>query len=197
MSPMKLSDFRTEGVPEAEPTPALAEATVLSFDQTIRRTGWVLLDCDGRGVVVRQRGTLRTEATGQSGWASTFADADTQAHQITGLFRLLILSPQSVVVHEMPAVAGGHRTESSSLAAMAIRMRAADWNIPVAMISAQMAKNEVFGYVGAGKAKVAAALKAKSWITYQETPHNEHEYDALALAVTYLIKKGATTRAHR
>jgi Holliday junction resolvasome RuvABC endonuclease subunit len=182
-----LSEFRVGGEVEVEPTPKLkAGTTVLAFDQTIRHTGWCVVRADERSLVVLQRGMLQTKPIpDKKGWEDTIPSAVEMHEQIHGV--IVLHSEVSIVLHEAPP-AKGFRIESSAMAALDIHLVCKKLQLPVEMIHRQRISNRLTGNGNAKKAVVAAALRSRTWITGVPL-RNEHEYDAMAVAVGYLVEE--------
>lgn len=119
-----------------------AQGWVLAFDQTLTKTGWVVLvnnrtdEYAGKwlfpGLQIRAGGVLRPEKNESlRSFEETLAKAEAMANAIESVIEHY--SWVNAIVHEMPSVAG-HRVESSLMAAREIR-RINAGRRPVVMIS--------------------------------------------------------------
>jgi Holliday junction resolvasome RuvABC endonuclease subunit len=167
-----------------------ADATIISFDQSLANTGYVVLKPDEMdGVQIKAMGLFQTHASpDMMQWESDF-------HRSIQLFtfvtELIGEHLPTLILHETPPV--GHaarmfRTESSIVTATVIRNVAALTSIPTQMVSANRVKAYLTGNRNAKKKEVADALKKRFEIQLK-TPGfrlNEHTFDALGVAITYL-----------
>jgi hypothetical protein len=196
-----LSRFRI-GEPDGSPMrplPVLGikeKARVLSFDQSLSETGWVVLDTLGP--------TFAPEPPTLAATGMLKAKADLRGHQKT-LDRALDLywevtdlckaQRPTVVVFETPPVGGRmSRPESSLLAAHTIRLAAIIENpfMIMAMVSRQKAAKRWTGNPNADKKVIRAALEELAKMHDLERPQgpwNEHVVDALSLGLFYLEGK--------
>lgn len=183
-----LSDLRIDEAPPLPPAiPMLPTMTGLSFDQTIRHTGWAVIDSSPEGLAVRERGTHKTVNTGMKGWESTVDDAMEMIEHIRttiSIWREAI----DVIVYERPMVVGGMRNESSMLVGLGICLLAEEHEVEFHVMSAQKGKTAAHGYANAKKAKVAEGLRAKPWIKGTTLLRNEHENDAVANFLAFAME---------
>lgn len=165
------------------------DTKILSFDQAIANTGYVVLEPDElEGVRITYMGLLQTTSMPGHKWE----DALQRGTQLfAAVVELLREHQPTLVLHETPPVAGGsgmYNTESSIVAASMIRAAAALLETPTDMISNNRVKAYLTGNRNAKKKEVRDALK-KRFETQLKTPGfrlNEHTYDALGIAITYL-----------
>ncbi len=166
------------------------EGTVLSFDQSLANTGYVVLDyCLAVGVSILEMDVVHTyTVNNNTSWTDTFQRATQLAPHVSSL---IIKYHPRIILHEMPPIGKGpfvHRSDSSIVTAVAIWLVADMGEIPVAMVAANKMKKHLTGNPKASKAEVRAALEAR----YDEKlrmpgfRRNEHTFDALGIAVTYL-----------
>ncbi len=166
-----------------------AESTIVSFDQSIANTGYVVLRPDDiDGIEIITMGVFNTTASpDMMQWENTL-------HRSTQLFAfvvdLLREHNPTLVLHETPPV--GHsrmfNTESSIVTATVVRNVAATLAMPVQMVSANRVKKHLTGNRNAKKKEVRQALE-KRFEVQLKTPglrKNEHTFDALGIAITYL-----------
>lgn len=159
------------------------ECMVLSFDQTLRRTGFVLLEASQGQVHVHQRGTARL-ASELKGFEETLDLADSlwiwleceYFGDVTG----------ADIVYEMPAVAG-HRTESSLLAAYVVR----DWaqrryRTKGRMIPVQQSRTILGGSAARNDKKLGHQALARYIPQSASRTWNEHQRDAAVNGLAYL-----------
>ncbi len=161
---------------------------VLAFDQSLKATGWVVLDVSPERARLLDAGTLvpvtKTNARGHEQDLRRTVELFGQMNDVWSQH------PDSLVVHEAPPVATRvGRPTSSLLAAAALRILAAHIlppPIPVPMISAQRAKKVICGDSNADKIQAHRALAehCAPWIVgYQHFITNEAKRDALMLAL--------------
>lgn len=181
--PKALSDFRAE----APVLPTFREGWVLGVDQTIASTGWAFVqfykdDEKKHRVHVIETGMVKTEPTALKGYYDTFARLDT----IFDAYRELVTRFYEYdIAHEMPAVFG-NRTDSSIIAATALRCAARSSGLTYTMYGAQRVKKIVTGKANASKAEVKSGVKSLAPNVVNCKPANEHTYDAVAIAITHM-----------
>lgn len=199
---MPLTDFRIDGdTPPARPLPTLnRRLKVLAFDQAMRNTGYVLLDGRGQTPVISQARTLRTVANEQTGWRSTYIAQETMAFQIADVIR--DHADVDLIVHESPPSARMARADSVLLAGLSVRLMARMFapGVPVWMIGKQKAANILIGNPQAEKKMIKKTFQrivdttANTWVAgiteIAGNTYNEHQYDALALAIAGLVLDG-------
>lgn len=201
-TPTKLSDLRVDDSPVPEYIPTIPGAgLVLAFDQAIRNTGWVLVGFSANRAGIMNAGVLQTKKPVRNlGWESTYASAMEMADQIDQVFadRLRIGIRPTLIVHETPPSAGkAARPDSSIMTGMAVRLAARKHcpDVPLLMIGKQKAANFLLGQPNADKSEVRDFLQAASWVDAldvldQRSTYNEHQYDALSLAVSGQAEMG-------
>jgi len=191
----QLADFRAPGyVSPGEFIPKLTRRIrVLAFDQGLRNTGVVLLDGREEIPEIRHSITLRTKAGQQTGWRSNYAGQVQMAEHMIPIL-LEHAGEFDVIVHEMPSTKGLSRPDASIMAGMSVRILNLLLcpEVPIWMISKQRAANTLTGNPNAKKDRIPAALKGASWIAgldvIESSTYREHQYDALALAITALAR---------
>jgi Holliday junction resolvasome RuvABC endonuclease subunit len=158
---------------------------VLSFDPSLSNTGWVEIVRLGPEVRVRCKGTLRprTVSDGYLGTWEKYRILDTELNQLLTLFDLTARSGRRIV-WEAPPVGPASRPESSLMAGCALWQRF-HHRKDSAVMSAQHASSVIVGNPRHDKAEVKLAVAryvpesaGRTW--------NEHERDALLLAITEL-----------
>jgi hypothetical protein len=200
-TPLTLADLRVDDAPVPEYIPYIpGTGLVLAFDQAIRNTGWVLVGFDdGNRATIMNCGTLRTKAPARNlGWQSTYASALQMADQIDQrVLETYQRSPITLLVHETPPSSGKMaRPDSSIMTGMAVRLAARRHcpQVPLLMIGKQKAANFLLGQPNADKKVIKEFLRAASWIEDRDLiegkSYNEHQYDALALAVAGQAEMG-------
>lgn len=113
-----------------------AYGSVLSFDQTLSKTGFAVVVHDSQGLRVTEGAVIRHKVP-ETGFEETYAKAILMEADIEAVVTFLGLGVEEVV-HEMPSVQG-YRTESSLFAGYFVR-RAVDRyarGLPVVMVSKQ------------------------------------------------------------
>lgn len=178
---------------EARPRrfPAHARKWILAFDQTLGNTGWVWLQ-------VWQDGTPEVAMTGTC--TPPTVDKKVKGHELN-LLRSVALQQEmlvlidsmshalDIVLHETPPVGNRMaRPESSLLAAHCIAYACNLRGVPRLSVGAQRAKSVVCGNGNAKKAEAHAALRKRYATSIEEFDQvtNEHQRDALMLALVYL-----------
>lgn len=168
------------------------DLSVLSFDQSLSKTGWLYLRVLDDRVDVMARSTIRT-ATELKGWQGNFD----QAHQIKHAMRdevdalLMRFAPDQMprwpdaVVLELPNV-HGHRTDSSMLAAYEVDGYATMWWRPTIFISIQQSRT-ILGGSNIRNDKKGGHKALERYIpgSIQRT-WNEHQRDAAINALGHL-----------
>jgi Holliday junction resolvasome RuvABC endonuclease subunit len=160
----------------------LAGGNVLSFDQSLSSTGWVHLRATPGHVQIMDTGTLVNAGDPLKGSARVLDRFEELVQQLRSMQHLL--RDGILIVHESPPSAAMMRPESSLLAAAAVRVAL---DVGVDMVQGQHVKKIVTGNGNAKKAEVAKAVKAMTWIQGIDLLKNEHQRDALAIAVTFMI----------
>lgn len=115
----------------------MSDGTLISFDQSIANTGYVVLDCDSMiGISILEMNVIHTVSrNGNKSWEDTLDRCTQLLEQVT---ELLLKFRPTLILHEMPPVGRGmYRAESSVVAATVIRCVGALHSIPVNMVSAQ------------------------------------------------------------
>lgn len=165
------------------------DATIVSFDQSIANCGFVVLRPDEvDGIDIKAMGVFASQASPDMlKWESNF-------HRATALFasvvELLREHNPTLVLHETPP--GGRsamfNTESSIVTATVVRIAAAMFGIPTQMVSSNRVKKHLTGNGNAKKKEVRAALEKRFEIQLKTSGlrKNEHTFDALGIAITYL-----------
>jgi Holliday junction resolvasome RuvABC endonuclease subunit len=170
----------------------LAMGVVLAFDQSLASTGWVLLSVHGdSGSTVVLTGTLRNVGDPLKGSARVLERFDELRADLYDITRLVL--PETLIVHESPPSAAMMRPESSLLAAAAVRTVFSPRK--VGAVQGQHVKKVVTGNGNAAKPEVAKAVKAMTWIQGIDLLKNEHQRDALAIAVTFMIDEKVSHEA--
>lgn len=162
---------------------------ILSFDQAIANTGYAIVVPDeAEGIRIDTMGLFQTTQLPGHQWEDTLQRSAQLFHFLVDLIRE---HRPTLILHETPPIGNGpgmHRTDSSIVAATVIRCAAAFTEVPTDMISNNRVKAHLTGNRNAKKKEVRDALK-KRFETQLKTPGfrlNEHTYDALGIAITYL-----------
>lgn len=170
----------------------LAYGSVLAFDQSLTKTGWVQMKNYPKGLRIYRGGVLFPHyERSLKGFEATFAKDISVDSQIS---RIISGASGQVeaVVHEMPAVMG-YRLESSLMAAAAIRRAAAKNWLPVVMVSRQRAYSTFVGSAYAEKSEGTRAVNALFPAHRRETERwTQDVHDAVLLGLTYLYEKKVT-----
>lgn len=180
-----LSKFRVDELDKTPRKPSRIqvnfEGLVLAFDQTLSSTGWCLMRSKGYIVEAVRTGMCTTNAENKG------SDQDlVRGELIFNQFQTVIENNEPMwIVHEAPPVGGGKlsRPESSLLAALALRIAAAQYVTPLTMIHARKAKNRLTGNPGATKKEVREGVLWQLPTITDFKPLNEHVYDAAAIGL--------------
>jgi hypothetical protein len=163
------------------------EINVLSFDQSLGKTGWINLTVRWGEIEVARHGTLRT-VTSHDGFQGSFDRAN---HLRVRMFEehgwLAFHGLPGEVIMEMPAVRG-HRIESSFLAAYVVQEYCIQfWKMPT-MVSIQESRRNLAG-PGTHNDKKAGHLALARLIPESASRQwNEDERDAALNALNHLYK---------
>jgi len=166
----------------------MSDGTLISFDQSLANTGYVVLDYDSVvGISILEMDVIHTMSRyGNKSWEDTL-DRCTQLLQ--KVLELLLKFRPTLILHEVPPVGRGmYRAESSTVTATVIRCVGYSEKIPVSMVSAQRVKKCLTGDGNAKKRLVREALE-KRFEVQLKTPglkKTEHGFDALGIIVTFL-----------
>lgn len=170
------------------------DLTVMSFDQSLARTGWVFLRVSEGRVEVLGRGTLRTvEPEGVTGWRANFARARLLKSRMTDVEEFLVRLSEGLtllrwpdaVVLELPSV-HGQRTDSSMMAAYEISDYCETWWRPTEFISIQQTRT-ILGGSNIRNDKKGGWKALVRYIPESESRQwNEHQRDAAINALGHL-----------
>lgn len=203
----RLAQFRVEGdsltgadlvdpLPLPQPEP-LVSGLVLSFDQQLANSGWVLVrgnadrEWQDPPFVVLATGHIKT-APGNSGG---FEDSLARGAKLFGAYTQVIEDTDpDFIVHELPNVRALRATRSRNreagiVAATALRCAASVNNHRVVMVGAQHVRKLLCGSTAADKKDVREAVKRLTVGWESQRPLNEHVYDAIGLAVAGLCQE--------
>ena len=183
----QLRGRRKRPAPEPWKPPQVADFTfgeyVLAFDATLSHTGWVVLGCDGREIVVLGHGAINP-ATEMTGYRGTWDKAIRLLLGVTEVMRQTEDTPLHVVV-EAPSVGGGHRTESSLIAGLIVLMAygnvtdvSASHVSAVLLGDARMRSEQRKKLIREAVIRLIPETAGRGW--------NEHMRDAAATALTYI-----------
>jgi Holliday junction resolvasome RuvABC endonuclease subunit len=166
------------------------DAIIVSFDQSIANTGWVVIKPDEiDGIKIVAMGLFQTQASADMMiWENNLYRSTQLFALVTDLLREHV---PTLVLHETPPTGHSARmynTESSIVTATVVSNVAALMSIPSKMVQANRVKAYLTGNRNAKKNEVRKALERRFEIQLK-TPgfrKNEHTFDALGIAVTYL-----------
>lgn len=193
-----LAKFRDPNQPRDEKTIVAdprfpgKDIRLLAFDQTLVNCGMVdITTVEGRPIITATQ-TLRTPQFATRGHELNLdRSVVMQDLVMANINRAREAGDIDVIVYETPPVANRMaRPESSLLGAHCVRYTAYKYGILTVSISAQKAKTTIAGFAKADKKAAHEALKRR-YSVLQGYPllRNEHERDALMLAITYLIER--------
>ena len=164
---------------------------VRAWDATLSHCGWVIAERVDREVRVYDRGTIHLD-TCLTGYLSTWEKARLLRAEVRDL---LDSYPGLTEVVESPVVKG-NRLESSLIAGMTIWLETAG--------AAQVSRTHVFSVLtGNPRLKSADGKKAVKAAVARYVPESatrkwdEHQRDALAVALTYLYDQNQTMDAFK
>ncbi len=160
---------------------------ILSFDQSLGKTGWVNLAVRERQIQVAAHGTLRT-VTSNDGFQGSFDRANHLREQMYEEHGNLAFHgvPYDVVM-EMPSVRG-HRIESSFLAAYVVQGYCRYyWQMPT-MVSIQESRRNLAGPGTQNDKKAGHEALADYLPETASRQWNEDERDAALNALNHLYK---------
>lgn len=158
---------------------------ILSFDQSLGKTGWVNLTVNWGEIQVASHGTLRT-VTSNDGFQGSFDRADRLRDRLFEEHDNLAFHgiPYAVIM-EMPAVRG-RRIESSFLAAYVVRKYCHEWWEDPTMVSIQASRRNLAG-PGTQNDKKAGHEALADYIPETASRQwNEDERDAALNALNHL-----------
>lgn len=157
---------------------------VLSFDQSLANTGWVILSVDGYLIEVVARGTIRTVSP-LKGPSQSFHKMRLLKAQVAEEFPAHSTTTYDDVVVEMPAVFG-QRTESSLMAASVLD---GYWNAigsPITLVSIQHSRTVLCGTMARNKKDLGHKGLAKIIPDSAKRTWNEHQRDAALNGLAHL-----------
>lgn len=185
----RLAGGRRKSAQEIWEPPQLSDfepgITVFGFDGSLGNAGWLSLLSTGTRIMVRCKGTIRPE-TDLDGYRGTWE----RAVQLNDALFDLAASEfplAHLIAVEAPMVAGGHRTESSLIAALQVWQRAdpckridvgATHVSKVLLGNARVSRDDRKNAIKAAVARYIPGSEERTW--------NEHERDAAAIALTVL-----------
>ncbi len=161
-----------------------AENEVLSFDQSLKRTGYVKLVVSRGEIHLVARGTVRLKSE-LEGFEGNFDLAD----RLDGALVVLDIPGRwpDHILTEMPAV-NGYRTDSSMLAAYVLRRYYQRWISKPVMVSIQESRT----ILGGPQARDKKGLGWDALVRYipesGTRKWNEHQRDAAINALAHLYK---------
>lgn len=183
---MGLAQFRdAEETSEWAPERVKARWTgrIMSFDQSLADTGWVLLKCTHDGPEFVASGMIITDASddGHEGNHRRAAEVREEASRL-----LSTPSLADLVVYESPPVMppkAKNRSDAVNLAGLSVRIAAQMTGHPIVMRSAQSAKKRWTGNSNASKGDVRACLLKLYPDMAKLRPFNEHIVDAISIGL--------------
>lgn len=164
-----------------------SEVNVLSFDQSLGKTGWINLTVRWGEIEVGRHGTLRT-VTSNDGFQGSFDRANHLRERMWEQHgNLAFHGIPGEIVMEMPSVRG-HRIESSFLAAYVVQGYCRYfWQMPT-MVSIQESRRNLAG-PGTHNDKKAGHQALAQYIPESASrAWNEDERDAALNALNHLYK---------
>lgn len=189
----RLADFAGEGYVAPVKTYRFNDVRVLALDQALKNTGVVDVVFHGPNIEVLSHRTMTFDYD-LAGNAAVL-DAGTQYFPAIRDEIISHFSPgppaHDVIVFETPPVAfrlALHRTESSMMAALCIRLFCAMSNVSYQMVQHQKATTIWAANPKASKTQLKRSILERfPYLKGQMTKASEHEWDALALAMTHAL----------
>jgi Holliday junction resolvasome RuvABC endonuclease subunit len=185
----RLTGSRRKSAQEAWEPPQRSDfaqdVVVFAFDGSLGNAGWVSLWCTDAVIMVRRKGTIRPQ-TDLDGYRGTWERAIQLNTALLGLLDEEFMLADLIAV-EAPMVAGGHRTESSLIAALQVwqwadpgkRLDVGATHVSRVLLgSARVSKDDRKNAIKAAVARLIPGSDERTW--------NEHERDAAAIALTVL-----------
>jgi Holliday junction resolvasome RuvABC endonuclease subunit len=176
-------------------TTLVDDGVVISFDQALANTGWVLIDYRRPVPAIIAGGTIKTRPSDdRTSWDDTLERASII---LDGVNELLDTYSVDLVLHEMPPVGSGpfvRASYASVVASVAVRGAAHQHGLRTEHVAARKVKKHLTGNAGAKKKEVQDAIEKRiaNGELADESPvrikYNEHIYDAIGIAITYREK---------
>ncbi len=154
--------------------PIVKNRKILSFDQSLANTGYVLLFDMG----ISFTGNLKAveKLSGHQGTLNRVVPLYNEVYAV-----IAQMNPDLVVYETPPAGGRMMRPESSLMAATVLEIAAAKLLIPTVMIGAQKAKKRFTGNGNAKKAEVREVIKRLDPSVMTMKPMNEAIFDSIAI----------------
>lgn len=167
-----------------------AYGTVLAFDQTYSKTGFVVLSHRPSGLKVHRKGKIvEPPLPDLKGFADTIQRSVWMTERIHNLIQETLLEhPTAQIAHEMPA-AHGHRIESSLIGAIAIHLACERLPRPKPAMVAKQHVAAVLCPPSDRGGKPAIKRAVNRYIDTSTRDWVEDSRDALAIALTYLYDR--------
>ena len=163
----------------------------IAFDQSLTSTGYVYFSFLGRDApefAVHEMGMIKTSPE-TTGWIDTLRRAVDIFQEVSQL--LDRLPSIDLVLHETPPFGASpsiHRPDASIVSSVAVQCAASLHGVPASMVSANSVKHHMTGNSRADKKRVREALELKfgEALDVPTFSRNEHTFDALGIALTYV-----------
>lgn len=183
----QLRDFSTPGYEPPTREYRFAHLRVLALDQALRHTGLVEVNFDGSSFEVVEHATITTEDDLAGNTAVLRAGSSYFYNMRQELMNRIVLGMAQVVVFELPPNPNAmYRPESAMMAALCLKILCEQLNFEHHMVQAQAAKTMWAANPRANKTQLKRGMLERFPQLRQEmVKATEHEWDALALALTY------------
>jgi hypothetical protein len=188
-APPKLADFATRGYEPPTRDYRFAHLRVLALDQALRFTGLVEVTFEGPRFEVIGHHTLTSDYELAGNTAVLQAGVVYFGAMREVLMNRVVLGTAQVVVYELPPNPNRmYRPESAMMAALCVNILCTQLNLEHHMVQAQAAKTLWAANPRANKTQLKRGILEKfPWLKQEMARATEHEWDALALALTYAL----------
>jgi Holliday junction resolvasome RuvABC endonuclease subunit len=187
----RLVDFATQGYEPPRQDYRFGNLRVLALDQALRHTGLVEVsfERDRFEVIEHQTITTDNDLAGNTAVLEAGAWYFNRMRQV--LMDHIVLGMAQVVVFELPPNPNRlYRPESAMMAALCVNIICEQLNFEHYMVQAQAAKTLWASNPKANKTQLKRAMLEKfPFLKQSMAKATEHEWDALALALTYAWEK--------
>lgn len=192
LAPPKLADFSTPGYEPPAREYRFAPGLVLGLDQALAHTGLVgvMFLSTSFEIIEHQTLTSDDDLAGNSAVLAAGARYYSTMRQV--LMDHIVTGAPQVVVYELPPNPFGmHRFESIMLSALCVGVLCDQLNLEHHMVQTQAARTLWAANPKATKTQLKHALLEQfPMLKTAMAKATEHEWDALAMALTYAFGKG-------
>jgi len=192
-APPRLADFAGKGYVPPVKTYRFRDMRVLAFDQTLKHTGVVDVVFRGTNIEVMNHKTLTFDHD-LAGNAAVLQAAtlyyEPIRSEIVIHFGFTAGTNPDILFEQPPLANKVIRPESAMMAGLCIKLVCYRAGFPCEMVQAQRTKTDWAANARATKAQVKRGILEKlPHLKGQMVKATEHEWDALALAMTYALNE--------